>query len=132
MNSWLDMLPSSERQKIREKYKLSPAAYEKLRQKVKGPEQLGEEMQRNELMAKLKFALETEPKVKEALKQQVEKDFSEQGIEVPEGEFDVTVDSISESEPDQIVLVPEGNVSEKVSVPTSLADTYLSQLKVDK
>lgn len=141
------MLPSSERQRIREKYKLSAAAYEKLREKVKGPEELKQEMEYNEVMAKLKFDLETMPDMKDALQKQVEKDLAEGGIEavlehpdipadlkqqLEAGTFDVTIDSPSEDEPDQLVIVPEGNVSEKMSVSSSLSDRYLSQMMGDK
>ncbi len=143
-NSWLDILPSSERQKIREKYRLSAAAYEKLREKVKGPEDLREEMIRNEIMARLRFGLETEPALKDALKKQIEKDITEKGIEavlsspglpdilrqlLESGRFDVTVASPSEHEPDQLVVVPEGNVQEKLPVHMSLTNAYLSQLQ---
>lgn len=143
MTSWLDILPASDRERLREKYKLSAAAYEKLRQKVKGPEDLREEMMRNEILAQLKFGLETEPSMVRALKSQIEKDIQEQGIEavlkrtdLPEGirssveagKFDVTVASPSEDAPDQIVLVAEGNVQEKLAVKTSLADAYIAQI----
>lgn len=140
------MLPSNERQKIKEKYKMSAAAYEKLRQKVKGPEDLEREMDRNEVMAQLKFDLETQAHMKEALQKQLEKDIAEQGIEavlqspdIPAelrqqlegGNFDVTVASPVESEPDQLVIAPEGNIAEVIAVNSSLADSYLSQLQVD-
>lgn len=137
------MLPSSERQKVREKYKMSAAAYEKLRQKVKGPEQLKEEMQWNDIMAQLRFTMETEPRVKEALKKQIEKDIKEQGLEavlqspdlpaeikkqLEQGRFEVTIDSPSEDAPDQIVVNPEGNISEKLPITLSMTESYLSQL----
>lgn len=147
MSSWLDILPSNERQKIREKYKMSAAAYEKLREKVKGPEELQEELNRNEIMAQLKFDLETQPEMKEALKKQLEQDLKEQGIEamlknpdisaelrqqLESGAFEVTVASPSEKEPDQLVVVPEGNISERAALSTSVQDSYLSQLQVDR
>ena len=147
MNSWLDMLPSNERQKIREKYKMSAAAYEKLREKVKGPEDLEREMNYNEMMAQLRFDLETEPGLKDALKKQLEKDVEQGGIEavlqnpdipsklkqqLEQGKFEVTVASPSEHEPDQLVIAPEGNVAEHIPVNKSLSDSYLSQLQVDK
>lgn len=147
MSSWLDILPSAERQKLREKYKMSAAAYEKLREKVKGPEDLEREMQRNEAMAQLRFGMETEPHIKDALQKQIERDISEQGIEavlqnpdVPQetrdallqGNFEVSIDSVSDDVPDQIVVHPEGNVSEAIPLSRSLTDTYLSQLQDDK
>jgi hypothetical protein len=137
------MLPSSERQKIRDKYKMSAAAYEKLRQKVKGPEELKQEMEWNELMAQLKFDLETDPHMKEALKKQLEQDLSEQGIEavlenanLPEdikkqiesGAFEIDVDSPTEDSPNQLVIAPEGNIGEKLPIAMHLTESYLSQL----
>ena len=137
MNSWLDTLPISERQKIREKYKLSAAAYEKLREKVKGPEDIQEEMHWNEKLAELRFGVETEPQMKEALKKQIEKDITEQGIEavlelsdeplevtspLESGSFDVSIDS------NQIALAPEGNVEEKIPIRKAMMESYLSQL----
>lgn len=126
---------------------MSAAAYEKLREKVKGPEDLEREMNHNEVMAQLRFDLETQPHMKDALKKQIEKDMAEGGIEavlqnpdVPselkqqleQGNFDVTVASPSESEPDQLVIAPEGNVAEHIPIKSSVSDSYLSQLQVDK
>lgn len=142
MNSWLDTLPSGERQRIREKYKMSAAAYEKLREKVRGPEELAEELARNEILAQLRFGLETEPGLKDALKQQIEKDIREQGIDacvsieslpdelkaqLEQGQFEVSVDAPEQSPQDQIVIAPEGNVSEKVALNLQLNDKYLAQ-----
>ena len=144
-DSWLDMLPSSERQKVRERYKMSAGAYEKWREKVRerGPEYIEKEQMWNEAMAQLKFALESEPHMKQALKQQLEKDLAEQGIEavlqdpnlpedlknlIEQGQFDITVDSPQEDEHDTLVVVPEGNVSEKLPVTFQLTESYVSQL----
>ena len=69
-DSWLDRIPSNERQRIREKLHLSEAEYARLREKVKGPEDLEREMDRNELLAELKFQMESEPKLAEALRAQ--------------------------------------------------------------
>ncbi len=143
MSSWLDSLPSHERQKLFERIRRSPAEYEKLREKVKGPEDLKEEMDRNELIAELKFALETEPQVKEMLKQQIEKDLREQGIEavldaMPDalkqaleaGQFNVGIDVNPDTHNDQIVVLPEGSVSEKLFITSSVNDQYVSQFAV--
>ena len=139
--SWLDILPSSERAKIRARMR-SPEEYERLREKVKGPEQLKEEMNRNEHLAELSFALETEPQLKEALKKQIEDDLREQGAEavldVPdqtsdraiamlkEG-FDIRIDAHPNKATDQICIVPEGNVQEKIPVRGSLSEQYVQQ-----
>lgn len=145
MSNWLDILPPNERHRLREKYKMSAAAYEKLREKVKGPEDLEREMLWNEAMAKLKFGLETEPALKQALTQQIERDIAERGIEnvlmLPEagaqklhgviGQFEVTVEHGADNTPDQLVLVPEGNVQEKIPVKRGQAESYIAQMITD-
>ena len=96
----------------------------------------------NEALAQLKFALESEPSLKDALKKQIENDLREQGIEavlaqvpddlrtqIEQGQFDITVDAPSENAPDQIVLVPEGNIAEKLPITFSLSESYLSGLQ---
>ena len=142
MSSWLDLLPSQERQKIRELKKRSPEEYEKLREKVKSVEQISEEMDRNEQLAELSFAMEAEPKLKEALQKQIENDITEQGIEAviyaPEGldpsvqealqnGFDVRVAEHPESHKDQIMILPSGNVQEQLPVNFSLSEQYVQQ-----
>jgi len=142
MSSWLDLLPSSERQKVRAIRKISPREYQKLREKVKSVEQIGEEMDRNELLAELSFAMEAEPTLKEALQKQIEQDIQEQGIEnviyAPEGldasaqevlkqGFDIKVAENPESHKDQIMILPSGNVAEKLPVNFSLSEQYVQQ-----
>jgi len=141
--TWLDKLPSGEKQKIRERFRMSPAAYEKMRESVKGPEDLEKEQAWNEAMAQLKFTLETEPEAQKALAEQISSDIEEGGIEsvlensdisteiqssIESGNFEVTIDAPSEDAHDQIVLVPEGNISEKIPIRFSLSETYVSQL----
>lgn len=139
MSNWLDHLPSQERQKIRQRLR-SPEAYEKLREKVKGPEDLEKEMEKNEVMAELRFAMESEPVVKDALKKQIEKDIAEKGVEallgevppdaqfaVEQGDFDIAITAPDESSHDQIVVIPEGNVSEKFPLTQSFSEQYVQQ-----
>ena len=129
-DSWLDKLPGTAKQKQNAKYKMSARAYEKLRQKVVGPEKAKQEMQ-------------TEPEFQAAFKQQIEKDIAQQGIEavlsnpdisnemkqqIESGSFDIDVTSPSEDVPDQLVIKPEGNVGEKMPLSKSLTESYLSQL----
>ncbi len=142
--SWLDHLPAHERERIREKYKMSAAAYEKLREKVKGPEDLAQEMIWNERMAQLKFGMDSEPALKQALKKQIERDIAEQGVEavlenfdlssdmktaIEHGKFTIAVDSPMNHTNDQLVVCPEGNVAEKIPVNLSLTQTYVTQLR---
>jgi hypothetical protein len=141
MSSWLDLLPSHERQKLRERRRVSPEEYEKLREKVKSVEKIAEEMDRNQAMAELAFALESEPKIQEALRKQIEADLKSEGLEnvldagapealrtaLAEGRFDVQVGSDPDTHQDQITLVPEGNVSDRIVVPAALSDRYAAQ-----
>ena len=128
---------------------MSAAAYEKWRERVRerGPEYIEQEQEWNEAMAQLQFALETEPGLKQALKDQIRDDMQSLGIEgllksielseeaasaLESGAFDVTVKSPSESEPDQLALEPEGTVGETLALKTSVAESYLSQLQGGK
>ncbi len=130
MTHWLDMLPSQERQKIREKMR-SPEAYERLREKVKGPEDLEHELKVSESYANLKFALETEPKTKQQLKERIREDIESNGIDnvldgkLEQGDFDIAVVENSSSHQEQVVVIPEGNVSEKIPVKPVFAERYL-------
>jgi len=141
--SWLDILPSSERAKIRQRLR-SPEAYERLREKVKGPEDLKEEMESNSVLAELKLALEMEPVVHEALRQKIDADIKEKGISkvldvknispeskaaVEDGNFDVRVAAGKSS--DALVVHPEGNVAEKIPIKPSYSEQYLSQFQSD-
>lgn len=136
--SWFDRLPSHEKQRLRKRMR-SPEEYEKLRERVKGPEDLEREMAQNELLAELKFALETEPHIQEELKKEIEKDLREQGPEqmlesgdlspeaqeaIASGSFEVGIETNSDTGHEQMVLRPEGSVAEKVSLQQSVSDQY--------
>ncbi|OGJ56201.1 hypothetical protein A3D88_01255 [Candidatus Peribacteria bacterium RIFCSPHIGHO2_02_FULL_52_16] len=140
-DSYLDHIPSREREKIRKRMR-SPEAYEALREKVKGPEDLEREMERNEKMAELRFGLESEPQLKAALKNQVEKDMKEQGIEslldapdastealkaLAEGKFQVAVSSHPQTHEDTVVVMPEGKIAEKLPLKKAFNDRYMHQ-----
>jgi hypothetical protein len=142
MSDYIDHLPSQEREKIRKKLR-SPEAYERLRESVKGPEDLEREMEKRERMAEVHLAIESDPQMKESLKSMIEKDISEKGIDnvmemddlspdaqeqIKEGNFSVTVESHPQTHEDAMMIVPEGNVQEKIPVQQSLGETYASQL----
>jgi len=140
MDSWLDRLPSHERERIRKRLR-SPEAYEKLREKVKGPEDLEREMERNEALAELRFGMETEPLLKKALEKQIERDLQERGIGevidgnvslaiaqiLDEGRFTVTVEAHPETHEDTLVVLPEGRVAEKLPLKRTVSNRYLAQ-----
>jgi hypothetical protein len=121
---------------------MSPEAYERLREKVKGPEDLARELKHGEQMAELRFHLETEPHAQEKLKAQIEKDLSEQGIDavvesdalsleqqkaLEQKNFRVTVSSHPTTHQDQIMLMPEGKIQEAIPLTTTMSDQYSSQ-----
>lgn len=142
MSDYVDHLPSHEREKIRKKMR-SPEAYERLRDKVKGPEDLENEMQKSEQLAEVHFALETHPEAREKLKSAIEKDMSEQGIEailesdqlspdakmqIEAGHFTVAVSSHPSTHEDAMVVLPEGTIQEKIPVKTSFSEQYAGQV----
>ncbi len=139
--SWLDHIPSQERMKLRKRMR-SAAEYERLREKVKGPEDLEREMRKSEAIAELHFALESEPPVRDALKARIEKELREQGIEavidavslspdaqraLEQGKFTVTVSAHPATHQDILAVVPEGRVQEKLPLKQSLSDHYVQQ-----
>lgn len=142
-DSFLDHLPSIERRKL--KKRMSPEAYERLREKVKGPEDLEKELKRGEQMAELSFELQTDEKLRERLKAQTEKDFREYGVErvvdvqtlhpeakklLEQGKFQLAVSSHPHTLDDHLVAVPEGTVHEKIPLKLSFSDRYASQFIV--
>lgn len=141
-DSFLDRLPSNEREKIRKRMR-SPEAYEHLREKVKGPEDLEKEMDRSEKLAEAHLAMESDPRLKELLKSSIEQSISEQGIDalvdtenisaetraaIEQGKFDVAIDTHPETNDDALVMVSEGNVQEKIPVKQSFAEKYIAQV----
>ena len=134
MGYWLDRLPTHERTRIRAM--MSESAYERLRECVKGPEDLERELEKNEQLAELKFALETEPTLKQELKERIQDDIKEQGIEAVlerpfEGDFNISIESNPETNQDQLVVLPEENVSEKIPITSAFNERYLSQFATD-
>lgn len=144
-DSFLDHIPSHEQQKLRKR--MSPAAYEKLRERVKGPEDLERELKRGEQMAELRFHLETEPKIQDRFKEQVSQDMQEQGIEnvvesdqlspqqkqaLEQKKFRVTVSSHPSTHQDQVTVLPEGKVQEAIPVKPSFSEQYVAQFLSSK
>ncbi len=138
-DAFLDHIPSQEREKIRKKMR-SPEAYERLRESVKGPEDLEREMDKAEKLAELSFALETEPHMQEKMKKTIEKELQEKGIDalldlsedLPHavsqmllaGKFSVAVSSHPSTHEDTVVVVPEGNIQEKIPLKQNLSNAY--------
>ena len=144
-DNFFDHIPSHEREKIRKRMR-SPEAYEKLRESVKGPEDLEREMEKMDAMAEMHFALESDHKMQEAMKKTVESAM-EQGIEsvldhpnlspeakksIEAGKFKLTVSSHPKTHQDQVMVVAEGNVQEKIPVTQKINDQLATQFKQSK
>lgn len=142
MSSYLDLLPSNEREKIRKRLR-SPEAYEALREKVKGPADLEHEMKKSEQLADVHLAMESEPQSRNAMKTAMDRDIAELGIEailetkhlspeakamIEQGKFDVAVDTHPDTKNDALVVLPEGKVQEKVPVQQQFSERYAGQL----
>lgn len=136
--NWFDRLPLHEKNRLRKRMR-SPEEYERLRERVKGPEDLEREMAKNELLAELKFALETEPRIQEELRREIEKDVRERGLEqilessylspevgevLARGAFEVGIEAHPDTGHEQIVLKPEGNVSENIPLRKTVSEQY--------
>lgn len=138
MSDFLDRLPSREQENIRKQLR-SPEAYERLRERVKGPEDLEREMDRSMKLAELHLAIESNPASKESLRQSVEKDLREEGMEavvetsslspdarrsIEQGAFGVSIEAHPDTQEDAIILLPEGTVGEKVPVKAAFTERY--------
>lgn len=148
MSSWLDQLPSQEKEKIRKRLR-SPEEYERLREKVKGPEDLEREMEQNAEFAEVQLMLESEKGTQEKAKNTVKNAVQEQGIEasvegltlseeqsIKEGNFKVIV-SEKDHQPTLAVTIgdgsesaPSGNVSEVYPLKPALQKQVLATFTV--
>ncbi|HLD71823.1 MAG TPA: hypothetical protein VI873_04405 [Candidatus Peribacteraceae bacterium] len=136
-DSYLDHLPSKEREKIRKRMHLSAEAYEALREKVKGPEDLEKEMKRNEQIAELRFALESEKHFQESSREKIQSGLEnafeypltpEQTQKIEAGKFHLTVATHPATHADALVAIPEGKIQEKLPIKTSMTEQFLSLL----
>lgn len=138
--SWLDNIPSVERQKIRSR--MSTEAYERLREKVKGPEDLEKEMKRSAEFAEMQFELQADPEVREKAREVVFRAMQEEGMEtvvdmahitpeikksLEQGAFSVAVSHHPHTHEEQVVAVPEGNIQEKIPFKQAMSDRLMSQ-----
>jgi hypothetical protein len=145
MNSYLDHLPSQEREKIRKRLR-SPEEYERLREKVRGPEDLEREMERNAEFAEARLALESDPGAREQARDAVRQAVAEQGIDaviegspdasaVEQGNFEVIVDEHG-AEPRLAVQSTEksqagsGNVAEVFGLRPAIQQQILSSISL--
>lgn len=145
-DSFLDHLGGPEKERIVKRLR-SPEAYEKLRETVKGPEDLERALDHAEKMAELHFALVSNREQHDALKSVVERTAQREGAEgvaeegidlsdearaaIVDGRFRLEVSAHEETNDDALMIVPEGNVQEKVPVNVSLTNVCLSQLSQD-
>ncbi len=135
------LLASPEGRKL--KRMMSPEAYERLREKVRqhGPEAIKEEMRRSEKLAELNFKMESEPWVHDSVKEKLQEIFENRDVEevleqapsaaakesLKQGKFIVQVSSHPQTHQDALVVIPEGNVQEKLPIKPALSDQYVSQ-----
>ncbi len=145
-DSFIDRLPSQEREKIRKRMR-SPEEYERLREKVKGPEDLEREMEKNAEFAEVKLMLDSEPKVQEKAKNTVRAFVQEKGIDaalegklspevVSKGLFAVTVIEHKKGKPTLALkpsaqadeTAPSGNVAEALSLKPALQQQIMASL----
>lgn len=140
-DSGFDRLPSREREKIRKRMR-TPEAYEALRQAVrdKGPEALEKELARADALAEAHFLLESEPRMRLKLKAEVERSLrhgehvlertvdakTERGL--LEGKFSVEIGPHPKEHHDTVLVVPEGNVQEKLPVSLKVGDQFVASL----
>ena len=137
MSDWfLDHLAGSERQKIRKRMR-SEAAYEKLRERVKGPEDLERELERSDRMAEVHLALESDPKVQEKVKEEVransedlfeEEPSQEVQKKIAEGKFKLAFSSHPSTHEDVMTVVTEGNVQEKIPLKATMSDKLVNSI----
>lgn len=132
-DAFLDRLAGPEKQRVLKRLR-SPEAYERLREKVKGPEDLEWELDRAEKLAELHFALESDEAAHDSMKAIVDRALRERpddAVEdaaalpasVKEGNYRLAV-----SADDELAILPEGNVRETIPVTTALLEECLSQL----
>ena len=122
---------------------MSPEAYEKLRERVKGPEDLEKEMEKSAGLAELRLEMETKPEVGERLRSSIGADMREQGSAevfdlqlaspdaqkaLEQGKFTLSVSSHPLTHEDALVAMPEGNVQEKLPVKPAFSEKYVSQV----
>lgn len=138
-DSFMDHIPSHEREKIRKRMR-SPEAYEKLRESVKGPEDLERELERQDQLAEARLNLESNPEQKEKAKEKImdsmdeaidmEKLSPEAKKKLEEGKFTVAISSHPKTHHDTVVVMPEGKVQEKIPLKQSMSDQIISGLQM--
>lgn len=129
--------------RLRNHSRRSPQEYAQERKEKLGEtmEKASEQAEFERGLAELSFALETEPRIEEALAKQIKEDIREQGIDalmddgtlsdaertaILQGNMTVSVSG------DQLMIVPEGNVQEALPLKKKVADQYIGQFIHDR
>lgn len=153
-DSYLDHLPSYEREKIRKRLR-SPEEYERLRECVRGPEDLEREMNGNAEFAEAKLHLESEPSVQESARESIAAFIDTQGLDaafeslptnameaMKNGQFEVIVTEVNHApalaakprshagEDAGTTDAPMGNVAEVFPLKTALQQQVMASLKM--
>lgn len=142
----LDMLPSSTREKAREKKERSPEEYAEGREKVQEQvQQAKEHMKLNDVAADVLYYIEmNEEELKEKMQkeslQDVAKDFSSYDARqwrqmqqaFQQGQFDLAVTQTDDGRPavSMTMTLPEGNVQEKVQIAQSLQEALVTAAQI--
>lgn len=139
----LELLPSSVRQKLREKAPRTPEEYEESREKVKeGLREGDEHKEREKDAAEVLLYIETnEEELKEKMsKEKLEDTLAEFGSfdlkqlrgmqqAFAQGKFDLSVGTTSEGKPaiTMQIELPEGNVTDKLQLAQSLQEALITK-----
>jgi len=139
----VELLPSASREKSRKRPKRSKEEYKKSREKVKeGVREAKEHREQNETVAEVMLYIEmNEEQLKEKMKDENLSDIASGFTSYDqrqwdqlqtifgEGRFDLSVDKNDEGNPriSMQIDLPEGNVSEKVSLNQSLQDALIAR-----
>jgi hypothetical protein len=138
----MDGLPSHERERVRKRLR-NPWEYAKLREKVKGPEDLQRELRAAEALADAKLALESDEQAQEGLRRSMHEQVQAQGPEslvdvakltpqqrstLEQGRFTVAVREDAKGTSDALSVVPEGNVSDRLPLKPAASLRYTQQL----
>lgn len=137
MDSWLNLLPIPEQKKLRKRLR-SPHEYAESRADVQGPEELQADMEKNHILAELRFQLETERPLQEALKSKIQEDLKLNGMEalidgaldaqvLEAGDFEVKMISNEETGEDALAVLPHGNPKEALPIKQTFAEQYVAQ-----
>lgn len=126
--AFFDILPGSPSRRRRRRLR-SPFEYARSRESIPTVESISNTAEHNERVADIGLQLELEPTIQEELQKSVQEIFSKEGpsmfnqdasaihASIESGNFAVTIDTTGTQ--NEIIVSPEGNVQEKISLSKS-------------